>query len=394
MAAKATQLKNVTSLVKSAKADSKALQKFLNQALHQCSWILETEHGRVSDVCENFETVWGTSPEILHDGLSGFMKQVHPNDRDRVLSEFHLKLDSTLDSPLDVEFRILVSEDVRWIRLRSFRPPLEIFPFGNHLLFVATDVTLRKSSEEAVRLNEADLVARARLQAVGDLASGVAHEINNPLTIIVGKAAEIRRLISSDVPTEERKASVLVHTEKIQKTSIRISEIVGSLKSLSRPEKHTRPLRYPLTKLFQEVRDMCSERFRAHHVTLEMPEPPPDLEAEINPTLISQLLLNLINNAHDAVEALADRWVRVEWFDDVDSIFLSVTDSGSGIPIKIRSRIFDPFFTTKDPGRGTGLGLSLAASIASHHHGALRLDTLHSHTRFTVQLPKRQPSVD
>ena len=110
----------------------------------------------------------------------------------------------------------------------------------------------------------------------------------------------------------------------------------------------------------------------------------------MNSTLISQAILNLVNNALDAVSSLSDKWVSVDFVEDDDSVYIGVTDSGPGIPINIRSRIFDPFFTTKSPGKGTGLGLSLSMNIAAHHGGALRLDTLHKNTRFVLQLPKQK----
>ena len=374
------------------RSEVEQLQHFyrrFSNAISQCFWVLDIDQPRVQIVSENFERVWGARPEILHEGLSGFMSSVLPADRDRVLSEFH----THLGAELSTEFRVVADTEeslgeVRWIWLRAFPLP-STEALGRRVVFIADDITEKKSEEEVLRSREADLVSRARLQAIGDLASGVAHEINNPLTIIVGKASEVKRIVSTGHPRPEDISVIAAYADKIQKTSIRISEIVQSLKFLSRPEKHMSIHRHPFYKIFQELRDMCSERFKAHGVLLEIPEPPPELAAEINPTLVSQMLLNLINNAHDAVEKERNAWVRVEWAEDDDSIYLFVTDSGPGIPIKIRSRIFDPFFTTKDPGKGTGLGLSLAASIAAHHQGSLRLDNLHTHTRFAIQLPKR-----
>jgi C4-dicarboxylate-specific signal transduction histidine kinase len=143
--------------------------------------------------------------------------------------------------------------------------------------------------------------------------------------------------------------------------------------------------------IINELKDLATARFGAHDVTLEFGELRANIELEMNPTLISQVVLNLMNNALDAVVEQKEKWVKVDFAEDNDSLFVSVTDSGPGIPIKNRGRIFDAFFTTKEPGKGTGLGLSLASSIAAHHHGSLRLDTLHPRTRFVLQLPKRQP---
>lgn len=354
-------------------------QRF-STVVHQCFWVLDTERGQVLTVSDNFEKVWGCDSSLLADGLSGFMSSVFPGDRDRVLADFH----NGLEKDLSIEFRVIgPRSEIRWIWLRGF----SLSP--TQIVLIADDISEKKTEEELTRKRETELVAHARMQAIGDLASGVAHEINNPLTIIVGKAAEIERLLrDADVD----RLTIAANADKIKRTSVRISEIVQSLKSLSRPERfNDRKLqRHPFSRIFQELGDFCKERFQAHGVELILAEAPPALCAEMNPTLVTQLLLNLLNNGHDAALSENEKWVRLDWTEDDDSIYLFVTDSGSGIPIKNRSRIFDPFFTTKDPGQGTGLGLSLASSIATHHRGALSLDTLHSHTRFTFQIPKGQ----
>ncbi len=374
------------------------VQQFYRQfsdAIKQCFWVLDVDTGKVLVVSDNFERVWGANKRILHDGLTGFMSSVLPADRDRVLSEFHTHLGSELDTELRV-----INEDgdekgeVRWIWLRAFptRDHISQSMAVSHtrrIVLIADDITEKKMEEETIRAREAELVSRARTLAVSDLASGVAHEINNPLTIIVGKAAEIKRLLRKSSTAEDR-AALEALTDKIQSTSIRISEIVTSLKALSRNEKDPVFHKTALSKVFNDLRDMCTERFKSYGVRLEIPDFPAALAAEMNPTLVSQMILNLLNNGLDAVEKLEQKWVKVEFAQDEHSVFLYVTDSGSGIPIKFRSRIFDPFFTTKEPGKGTGLGLSLAAGIAAHHHGLLRLDNLHPHTRFVVQLPKAQ----
>ena len=367
-------------------------RRFSN-AISQCFWVVDLDLSCLLVVSDNFEQVWGSSRKALQDGPSGFMSAVFPADRDRVLSEFHTHLGTSLST----EFRVITQNggpddgEVRWIWLRVYQiheTEEQQEALGRRLVLIADDITEKKVEEETRRLREAELVSRARLQAIGDLSSGVAHEINNPLTIIVGKANEIRQMVEAG--KKEDKEKILAHAEKIQKTSIRISEIVSSLKSLSRPDQPSHMQLIPVEKILRDVRDMSSERFKAHHIYLDLPEAPATLAVEMNGTMISQLLFNLLNNAHDAVESLPEKWVKLEWMEDADSIFFYVTDSGSGIPIKIRSRIFDPFFTTKGPGKGTGLGLSLAAGIASHHHGTLSLDNLSPRTRFVVQLPKRQ----
>ncbi len=358
-----------------------------SHAIHQCFWILDQDQARVLTVSDNFEDVWGASRSILTEGsLSGFMANVLPEDRDRVLSEFHTHLES---EEFDLEFRVQDQEgEIRWMWLRMSR--FEEESSERLLLLIADDITEKKQVEERERSHEVALVSKARAMAVVDLASGVAHEINNPLTIIVGRAAELRRRIAKGEATPEVQLEAV---EKISSTALRIADIVRSLKSLARQDRSVGFHPSPFLPISNEIADLSMERFKSLETTLEIVPPPDGLMAEMNPTLISQAILNLANNALDAVSELRDRWVRVEFSDDADSVYISVTDSGSGIPIKIRSRIFDPFFTTKAPNKGTGLGLSLSMSIAAHHDGALRLDTLHAHTRFVLQIPKKQSSL-
>jgi PAS domain S-box-containing protein len=368
-------------------AQMRSFYQRFSQSIRQCFWIVDIENTRILTVSDNFEDVWGASRSVLtQGGLSGFMSNVLPEDRDRVLSDFHTHLES---GEFDLEFRILdLTGEIRWVWLRMNRFQDETSTTAEHLmLMIADDITDKKMTEERERTEEAALVTRARALAVVDLASGVAHEINNPLTIIVGRAGELRRRVLKGEATEEFQ---LESIDKIQATALRIADIVKSLKSLARQDRGAGFTAVDFATVGKEVADLSSEKLKSQNVAFHIDLPSQPLTAEMNPTLISQVVLNLVNNACDAVCELKDRWVRVDFTDDTDSVYVGVTDSGSGIPIKIRSRIFDPFFTTKEPGKGTGLGLSLSMSIAAHHDGALRIDTLHAHTRFVLQIPKKQ----
>lgn len=366
-------------------AEVQQFYRHYSESISQCFWVLDIQTSEVLVVSDNFERIWGAGQEILRDGLTGFMATVIPEDRDRVLAEFHIQLGSQFNTELRTVDR---QGEVRWLWLRVF-PTHERSASGQtkRIVIIADDITEKKQQEELLRSREARLAASAKSLAVGDLASGVAHEINNPLTVIVGKAAELRRMV-------ERKTfdpnTALLLADKIQETSIRISNIISSLKSLGRANKDLAMAPTPLAQVFQDVLDVCSERFKNHQVKLEVHPPPRSLLAEMNLTLASQMVLNLVNNAFDAVSGHSERWVDVDYAEDEKSVFIYVTDSGSGIPIIHRNRIFDPFFTTKGPRKGTGLGLSLASGIATRHGGTLRLDTLFPRTRFVVQLPKQQ----
>ncbi|MBI3556955.1 MAG: GHKL domain-containing protein [Deltaproteobacteria bacterium] len=106
---------------------------------------------------------------------------------------------------------------------------------------------------------------------------------------------------------------------------------------------------------------------------------------------ILTIIMNLVNNARDALEDQPEKWVRLHVTEENDFVEISVTDSGKGISRNIQEKIFQPFFTTKELGKGTGLGLSIAKGIVESHRGALYYDSFCANTRFIVRLPKLQP---
>ena len=115
-----------------------------------------------------------------------------------------------------------------------------------------------------------------------------------------------------------------------------------------------------------------------------------EIEIECRSVQISQVVLNLLNNASDAVRSLPSRQIHISAFERAGDAFIQVEDSGPGVPENIATRIFEPFFTTKEVGQGTGLGLSIAKGIIDDHHGEISVDR-ENRSRFTIRLPKRQP---
>jgi C4-dicarboxylate-specific signal transduction histidine kinase len=143
-----------------------------------------------------------------------------------------------------------------------------------------------------------------------------------------------------------------------------------------------------VAKIVADTLEICRAKFKAHRVELILPQAIPELSVPCREVQISQALLNLLQNALDAVlEGEGERWVRLEIEPRHDAVALSVIDSGPGIPVEIRARVMEPFFTTKPVGKGTGLGLSLSKTIAEDHEGSLEHGEDHGHTRFSIILP-------
>lgn len=242
-------------------------------------------------------------------------------------------------------------------------------------------------SERTMELDQQKaLVANAnKLSALGEMAAGIAHEINTPLATIKLLTSQVQHEMSSGIPDLD---GLNDHLVNIDRTVDRLAKIVRGLKSFSRDGSEDP---FEMTNLHQVIDDtisLCSERCRLHGIELRTHLTAAPLSVYCRSIQICQVLLNLINNAHDAVENLEEKWIEISTEEHDDCVELRVTDSGKGIPPEIAEKIFNPFFTTKGVGRGTGMGLSISHGIVKRHGGTLILDPFKATTCFLVRLPK------
>ena len=230
-------------------------------------------------------------------------------------------------------------------------------------------------------------IQAAKLASLGEMAGGIAHEINNPLAIISTNVANLRKAHEMGKLSETFLFRCL---DKIQSTLDRIAKIIKGLRNVSREGEHFQPESVPALMLVEDVLGLCSEKFRNHGVALKTNVDDPKFPEHIycDHVQFSQIVINLLGNAYDAVADLDDKWVELKMVGKDDHTMVTVTDSGSGIDQDLQGKIFNPFFTSKPVGKGTGLGLSVSRSILEKHQGTLELDTESLHTRFVIRLPK------
>jgi signal transduction histidine kinase len=237
--------------------------------------------------------------------------------------------------------------------------------------------------ENLVKERTEQLLQQSKLSALGEMAAGVAHEINNPLAIIVGRSEQVlNRLGREELADTYLKESMTI----MQDTAFRISRIIKALLDFSKQGLQTPYSIETLDKIVSDIKVLCEERFRYYGVILLM-EGDLNLQVRTRGPQISQVLLNLLNNAFDSVEKENDRWVKVIVEITDDFVRISVVDSGKGIPLENRDKIMQPFFTSKEVGKGIGLGLSISKGIIENHGGKFYLDNNRSHTTFVVELP-------
>jgi len=225
-----------------------------------------------------------------------------------------------------------------------------------------------------------DLVHAEKLSAVGELASGVAHEINNPLTTILGQAQLLLGRTDVPLPVRER-------VEMMADEASRAARIVQNLLLFAR---HYPPERRPCAISDQVERVLALKTYQLDRDKIRIVTeftPCPPVWADENK--IQQVLLNLVQNAHQAlVRQTSDRVLILRVRPRRDHVVIEVIDNGPGIPPEILPRIFDPFFTTKPPGEGSGLGLSVSYGIIGQHGGRLYAENRpEGGAAFVVELP-------
>lgn len=232
---------------------------------------------------------------------------------------------------------------------------------------------------------QAQLANSSKMSALGQMAGGIAHEINTPLAIVQLQAETIKELVAEG-PQNER--AVQMGLDVILQTSDRVAKIVAGLRTFSRDGSMDAYQITPIRQLFEQTLALCNERFQKTNMKVILDDLDPMAAVPCRGTEISQVILNLFNNSYDATEHLSERWIRVTVTETAKDYKIAITDSGPGIPETSRIKLFEPFFTTKPVGKGTGLGLPISQGILRKHGGDLYLDASNPHTSFVIQLLK------
>ncbi|NOZ25124.1 MAG: HAMP domain-containing protein [Nitrospirae bacterium] len=234
--------------------------------------------------------------------------------------------------------------------------------------------------EEQLKKKEEELIQSKKLAAIGTLASGVAHELNNPLNNIHISAQILAKEMGDDCTgiIEETVDDILSQT-------FRVKKIVGNLLDFARskePDFKEINIVETIQKTYAQARKISA--FKDIRFSLESPA---EVLIEADPAQLERAFINIFLNAADAMPGGGEIRVRISPEDD--QVKVEISDTGSGIPPEVMDKIFDPFFTTKD--RGTGLGLSIVYNIIKNHGGGVTVESaVESGTVFTIQLPRHR----
>ena len=228
------------------------------------------------------------------------------------------------------------------------------------------------------------LMDNARLVSLAEMASGIAHEINNPLAIINGLCGAISKALNE--PSID-KTFILTTIKKVRETVFRVSKIIKSLQAFSRSGDMEKNMSLNLSDVIHDALSLCTEKFRFDSLVVRT-NIPEGVWVTGNTVRLGQVILNLLTNSYDALRDKKDKWIQIniENLDEVVKIIFK--DSGNGIPTSISNKMFHPFYTTKEVGKGTGLGLSLSKGFIEEMEGRFYYDSTEMNTTFVIELKK------
>ena len=252
-------------------------------------------------------------------------------------------------------------------------------------LVLAKDITQKIDQDRELESNKTQLLNSSKLAALGEMAGGVAHEINNPLQILSLSTEQLRLFFMTDEINQHECEKIC---DQMEGTIDRINNIVKGMKIISRDGQEDPFETANASDIVHETLKFCKEKFKNHGVKLYVYEQQDtDYSIKAQRVRLSQVVLNILNNAFDATSVNENRIIRVSLgTDENNNVVISLGDNGPGVPESLSQKVFQPFFTTKEVGKGTGLGLSISKGIIEQHQGEFLLDQV-ERSKFTIKIP-------
>jgi two-component system, cell cycle sensor histidine kinase and response regulator CckA len=349
-------------------------------------WIRSPDMREVHYVSPAFERIWGRSVASLYANPQQWTDFIFPEDRERVVAAF---VALTGDVPrLEIEYRIVRPDgELRWIRVRGFQVRDAAHILIRHIGIV-TDITERRGMED-------QLFQSQKMETVGKLAGGIAHEFNSIMTAIIGQSELLLHDLSPGNPSCE-------NAIEIRKAAERAATLTRQLLAYGR-KQILRPEVLDLNAVLSSMEGMV--RHLMGGVSNVRIVPAADLKSvKADAGQIEQVIMNIVMNAADAMpnggkvtletcNATLDQHY-VSGFPDLNAgeyVLLAITDSGAGMTEAVKARVFEPFFTTKEVGKGTGLGLATCHGIIKQSGGHVAVYSEPGRgTTFKIYLPQAE----
>lgn len=262
---------------------------------------------------------------------------------------------------------------------------------SRHTSNLADLVEARTQERDKERMNA---LHAAKLASIGEISAGLAHEINNPLTVIQGTVSLLEHQIeTSSLKNNPDSGAMNGHLEKISAMVQRITRIVKSLKYFAREGANDPSLEFSANSMLKEVQSLMTMQMNQSRVSFYVELPAEEIRLSGQEVQLSQVVVILLQNALDAVRGRIEATITLRLRGTQEHCLIQVEDNGEGLTDIDENKIFQPFFTTKAVGEGTGLGLSIAHGIVKQHEGIVRVASRGSPTLFEISIPRLKERV-
>jgi PAS domain S-box-containing protein len=316
--------------------------------------------------------------EAHRKGLQRYRRERHSRLVGQRLELFALRSDGS-EFPIEMTMSVAIFNGVHYFTA-----------------FISDLTEAHKARDELARQREA-LRQSEKLSAMGALLAGVAHELNNPLAILIGRAT----LLENKIQGEGKTAAPLIAEDikRIKTAAERCGRIVRTFLSMAKQKPANRQSAQ-LNQLVSGALELLGYNLRTAGIKIQSRLKPDLPMLLIDADQIGQIIVNLLVNAQQALldqltaDSFVAREIRIETGVEDNAVFLRISDNGAGVDEALRERIFDPFFTTKKESTGTGVGLSVSRAIAREHGGELALEHTDSGASFILTLPLNNAAVN
>ncbi|WP_083636976.1 PAS domain-containing protein [Leptolyngbya sp. 'hensonii'] len=368
--------------------ESEALFRQVTENIHDIFWIATFPAHQMLYVSPAYESIWGRTCASLYEHPHSFLDAIHEEDKPGVIAWFE-NISQRVER--DIEYRIIRPDGMlRWIWDRAF-PVRDGEGKLYRIAGVSRDITEKKQLE-------AQFYRAKRMESLGTLASGIAHDLNNVFT----PTLTIAQLLLMKLQNADDRTQELLRT--LEESARRGAEMVKQILTFARGGAEGKHITLQIRHLLQDVLTIAQRTF-PKSIEIHQDLPLQSLWLVLaDPTQLHQVFLNLCVNARDAMPNGGVLTVTAEncHIDAADAllnldarsgnyVMVTISDTGTGIPAELLDRIFDPFFTTKEPGKGTGLGLSIVLGIVKNQGGFLQVSSeVGQGTQFKVYLPSAE----
>ncbi len=352
-------------------------QRFRHLVESSLTGISIIQDGQIVYQNDEQERLFGPLPRSSK--LSDF-KYIHPDDIEKV-QKFNLDISSDTMQTLDMDFRLYVPDriknrvDMKWVNCRS---TVTEYKGKKAILANIMDITRTKEMEHLLRIQN-------KMASLGRVAAGIAHEIRNPLSGINIYLNTLDKIYDKG----EKLDNIKMILGKIQSASGKIESVIRRVMDFSKPNEPNFVLT-DINKPVKEAVNLSGVTLRKKGIEIEKALADNLPLCQADPARIEEVILNLINNAADAMQGMEEgKKIEITSSIENDRILVTVSDAGPGVPSAMKDRIFDPFYSTKNS--GTGIGLSIAHRIITDHRGSLTLgNSKWGGAEFVIEMPLAQ----